>query len=292
MILVVGASGHLGGLIARGLLGRGEHVRVLDRGQRSSGALAEAGAEVVPGDLKEPDSLLAACTGAHSVVTTANSAQRGGADTVDSVDRQGNLSLIDAATEAGVSRFVLTSMMGADADSPAPFVRAKGEAERHLRATAMAWTILQPNIFMDVWFPAVLGPALAGQPVTLVGEGRSRHSFVAARDVAAYAVSALTSGLADRETLVVGGPRPLSWRDVVVLFEQTTGRNAEVRYVAPGEEVPHLPESMSALMAFLETYESPLDTTALSQRHGVAPTPAEVVLRGLVDSSGSPQSPD
>ena len=282
MILVVGASGRLGRLVTAGLLEQGRRVRVLDRGSGSAAELAAAGVDVAVGDLKDPDSLRAACDGVDAVVTTANSAQRGGADTVESVDRRGNLALIDAAVDAGVTRFVLTSMLGASVDSPAPFARAKGEAEEHLRSTGLVWTILQPNVFMDVWFPAVLGPALGGQPVLLVGEGRRRHSFVAARDVAAYAVSSLTSGLADRETLVIGGPQPLSWRDVIATFEQQVGHPVDVRSVGPGDDVPHLPASMVGLLGFMDTYDSPLDMTALSSRHAIEPTPAEAVIRDLV----------
>jgi uncharacterized protein YbjT (DUF2867 family) len=286
MILVVGASGRLGRLVAEGLLDRGERIRVLDRGSGASTGLAEAGAEMVPGDLKDPDSLFSACAGVDAIVTTANSAQRGGADTAESVDRRGNVALIDAAVAAGVTRFVFTSMLGASPHSPAPFVRAKGEAEEHLRSTRLIWTILQPNAFMDVWLPAVLGPALAGQPVMLLGEGRRRHSLVAARDVAAYAVSALTSGLADRETLVIGGPHPISWRDAIAMVEQEAGRPVEVVSVAPEQGLPHLPASMSEILAFMETYDSPLDMSGLSTRHAIAPTPAMDVIRDLVSSGG------
>jgi uncharacterized protein YbjT (DUF2867 family) len=286
MILVVGASGFLGGLIARSLLERGEQVRALDRGSGASDGLAEAGAELVPGDLKDPESLRAACDGVDAVVTTANSAMRGGVDTVESVDRQGNAALVDAAVSAGVTRFVLTSMLGASPDSPAPFVRAKAEAEQHLRESSLAWTVLQPNAFMDVWFPAVLGPALAGQPVTLVGEGRRRHSFVAVRDVAAHAVSVLTGGSAERETLAIGGPEALSWSDVVGVLEEEVGHPVEVRHVAPGDEVPHLPPSMVGMLAGMDMYDSPVDMTALGTRHGVEPTPAAAVVRGLVVSGG------
>ncbi len=281
MILVVGASGSLGHLVAEGLVVRGERVRILDRGSPASADLVDAGVEVAVGDLKDPDSLASACAGVDAVVTTANSAARGGADSVESVDRQGNIALIDAAVEAGVTRFVFTSLLGASAHSAAPFVRAKGEAEEYLRATGLIWTILQPNIFMDVWFPAVLGPALAGQPVTVVGEGQRRHSFVAARDVAAYAVSALTSGLADRETLLIGGPQPLSWRDVVAMLEQHVGHPVELQSVPPGADVPHLPASMVELLGFMDTYDSPLDMQALSERHAIAPTPAEALIRTL-----------
>lgn len=281
MILVVGASGSLGHLVADSLVARGERVRILDRGSPASADLVDAGVQVAPGDLKDPHSLASACAGVDAVLTTANSAARGGADNVESVDRQGNIALIDAAVRAGVTRFVFTSLLGASADSPAPFMRAKGEAEKHLRATSLIWTILQPNIFMDVWFPAVLGPALTGQPVTVVGEGQRRHSFVAARDVAAYAVSALTSGLADRETLLIGGPQPLSWLEVIGMLEQHVGHPVKRQSVSPGADVPYLPASMVEVLGFMDTYDSPLDMHALSERHAITPTPAEAVIRTL-----------
>jgi uncharacterized protein YbjT (DUF2867 family) len=289
MILVVGASGRLGRLVAERLLERGQSIRVLDRGSASASDLAEAGAEVVPGDLKDRGSLLSACAGVDAIVTTANSALRGGADTVESVDRQGNFALIDAAVEAGATRFVFTSVLGASVHSPAPFVRAKGEVEERLRSTGLIWTVLQPNVFMDVWFPAVLGPALAGQSVKLVGQGRRRHSFVAAHDVASYAVSALLTGLADRQTLVIGGPQPMSWSEIIAMLEQQVGHPVKVEHLAPGDDLPHLPASMAELLTFMDTYDSPVDVTDLSRRHAVPPTPASAVIGNLVASDRQTQ---
>jgi uncharacterized protein YbjT (DUF2867 family) len=80
MNLVVGSSGMLGGMVARRLLAGGKPVRVLVRQPSSL-----AGAESVTGDLKDPASLEAACRGVNAVITTANSARRGGADNIESV---------------------------------------------------------------------------------------------------------------------------------------------------------------------------------------------------------------
>ena len=67
-----------------------------------------------------------------------------------------------------------------------PLLSAKGETEQRLRDSTMTWTVLQPNAFMDVYVPMVFAaPALAGAPVTIVGEGRRQHSLVALSDVAA-----------------------------------------------------------------------------------------------------------
>lgn len=170
-----------------------------------------------------------------------------------------------------------------------PFLKAKGETEQRVRDSGMAWTVLQPNFFMDIWVPAVVGgPALAGQPVTLVGEGQRRHSLVATRDVASYAVAALEHGRAEGQALFIGGPQPLSWRDVVAAFEQELGHDVPVRTIPLGERVPGLPDVMSELLAALDTYDSPMDMSELASTYGVTPTSLADFVRGFVAASRPP----
>ena len=138
MILVVGATGQLGGRIARSLLAKGRPVRALVRGGSPHDDLRNAGAELAPGDLRDPASLAEACQGVETVITTANTARRGGQDTVEAVDRNGTRSLIDAAESAGVRHFIYTSVLGAVENHPAPFLAAKG-AKVSLKYT------LEPN---------------------------------------------------------------------------------------------------------------------------------------------------
>ena len=283
MILVIGATGQLGGLIARSLLDRGEAVRILTRDGSAYDDLRAAGAQPAMGDLKDAPSLAAACAGVDAVVTTATGAAGIGDDTVETVDRLGNSQLIDAAAMAGVRRFVFVSVLGADGGSPVPVVRAKGETEQRLRDSGMAWTILQPDVFMDRMIPAVVGgSALTGGPVTLVAGPERRHSFVAMRDVAAYALAALDQQRAERQTLVIGGPRPISWRDVVAAFEHELGRALEVRTVPPGASIPGLPDFVTGLVTFLNTYDSPIDSADLAEAYGVAPTSLDEFVRGFV----------
>ena len=137
----------------------------------------------------------------------------------------------------------------------------------------MAWTVLQSDLFMDRLPMLVVGlPALTGRPVVLVGEGRRRHSLVATSDVAAYAVTALADRASTGKTLAVGGPEPLSWRDVVAAFAHELGREVRVGTVRPGKPVPGVPEAVQPLLAALETYDSLLDTAPLAQAYGIRQT--------------------
>ena len=286
MILVVGATGQLGGLIAQTLIDLGNPVRILVREGSSYDALAAAGADPVMGDLKKVASLRAACADVDTIITTANSSARGGDDTVDTVDRAGNRNLIEAALTSGVHRFVFMSNLGAHPDSPVPFMAAKGEIEQRLRDSGLSWTIIEPNLFMDKLPIAVVGaPALAGEPVTLVGQGRRVHSMIAMRDVAKYAVAALDHSESQRQILIIGGPHPVSWLDVVAAFEKELGREVPLRTVPLGEPVPGMPDLLSGFLTAMETYDSPLDMSQLSKTYGVAPTSLQDWVHSFVTTN-------
>lgn len=287
MNLVVGSNGLLGGMIARKLLAKGAPVRVMVRQPSSI-----EGAQAVTGDLKDRGSLDAACRGVTTVITTANSAQRGGADNVESVDLAGNRALIDAAKKAGVRQFVFVSVAAADPSSPVPLFAAKAKTEAHLRDSGMAWTIVAPHIFMDVWFPILIGSALsAGKPVSLVGGGKRRHSFIAADDVAEFATRAVGNPAAMRQRLMLGGPAAISWSDVVAKTGQILGRPVPVQSIAPGSPIPTLPPPLDGviggLAAGLEQQDVIIDTTEIARKFGVSLTSAETVLRGMFAAAGA-----
>jgi uncharacterized protein YbjT (DUF2867 family) len=283
MILVVGATGLLGGLITNRLLDAGRDTAILAREGSNYSALVERGAHLRVGDLRDPESLASACAGIDVVITTANSAARGGGDNVDTVEIQGNRNLIDAAREAEVRRFIFISAMGADLDSPVPFLRGKALAEQHLRASGMEYTIFRPNIFLEVWAGMlVAAPLISGRPVTLIGDGNQRHSMISVADVAAFAIAALDHPAATDQTLEIGGPEPLSWRDVATRFQQVTGRPVEVQTIPIGQPLPGYPEVVTGLATSLATFESPIPMEELAGTFGVNLTPIETVIRQIM----------
>lgn len=295
VILLVGATGLVGGMIARGLLERGKDLRILVRPGSGYQPLAESGATPIIGDLKDPGSLEAACAAVETVITTASSGSRGGADTPQTVDLEGNRSLVDAARRAGVRQFIFISTIAADEASPVPLLRAKALAEAHLRSSGLTYTILAATTLMDVTLPLVVGgPAQAGRPVTLVGEGRRRHSFVAARDLAAFAVAAVGHPAALNRRIIIAGPEAVSLRDVASTYGRALNRTIPVQTVAPGELLPDLPpvpglaEAVSGMVAVLDTFDSVIDMTETASTFGVALTTLEEFVRhGLTGTVAS-----
>ncbi|HEY5629279.1 MAG TPA: NmrA family NAD(P)-binding protein, partial [Candidatus Limnocylindrales bacterium] len=217
------------------------------------------------------------------VVATALSLGRRPEDTIEAVDVAGYRSLIQAATAAGVRRFIFMSALGAVPDSPVPLMAAKGATESVLRASGMEWTVIAPNAFMDVWLAAVVaGPALSGHEVVYVGSGTRRHAFVHSRDVAAFTLSAVDSPAAANRYLPIGGPAAISIRDAVAIFERVVGRPVAHRGVASGEPVPGLPPFMAEMLATFDTFDSPMDMTELATEFGISLTSVEAWAEGLV----------
>jgi NADH dehydrogenase len=300
MILVVGATGILGGLITQQLLRKGEDVRILVRHNSPSEQLAQqgmatsakslidAGAKPVYGDLKQHASIDKACEGIEIVITTATSAMRGGEDTVDTVDRQGNRNLIDAAKKARVKQFIFISFFGADLNNPVPLFQAKAEAEAALKESGIVFTILAPNFFLESWVGMVVGiPLQARQPITLVGTGQRLHSLISIGDVAAFTIATLDNPTAKNQRLVLGGPEPVSWCGIVDAFGKVLGQELPVQFVNPGDTIPSLPEIVSPVLAGMETYDSPIPMDELAHKFGIKQTTLTAFINRMLNIPGA-----
>jgi NADH dehydrogenase len=287
-------------MITQRLLEEGKDVRILLRHNSpaeemalqgmatSARSLIDAGAQPVYGDLKDRGSLDPACDGIETVITTANSAMRGGEDSVETVDRQGNQNLVEAARAAGVKQFIFTSFLGADSNSPVPLFRAKAETEALLGSSGMSFTVLAPNFYLESWVGMVVGiPLRAGQPVTLVGEGQRLHSLISIGDAASFATATVDHPAAINQRLALGGPEPLSWRGIVDTFGQMIGQELPVRFVAPGEPIPGLPDVAPPVLAAMETYDSAIPMAETARIFGVEQTTLVSVVQHMLGSSGA-----
>ncbi len=239
MNLVVGATGMLGSEICRLLAEQGKPVRALVRETSNPERVARLkglGAEVVRGDLKDRASLKKLCRNVRAAVSTASSTQsRQEGDSIESVDRQGQLNLVDAAEEAAVAQFVLTSFP--DVEIEFPLQSAKRAVEDRLQRGRMTYTILQPTFFTEVWLSPALGFDPGHATAQIYGDGHNKISWVSFQDVARFAVAVLDNPRARNAVIKLGGPDALSPLDVVRLAEQTIGKSVAVQHVP--EEALH-----------------------------------------------------
>ena len=273
LMLVAGATGDVGGAIARTLLQKGNCVRVLVRSPSNYQPLIDAGAQAIFGDLKNRQSLGPACKDVKVLITTATSAKRGGEDNPKTVDLEGNRNLIDAAKAAGVEQFIFVSIAGVPPSSSIPLLQAKIATEEYLRKSDIPYTIIAPDAFMDFWVALVVGmPAIAGKPVTLIGTGTYKHSFIFSPDIVKFIVASINNPKAINQKLTLGGPEALSYREAVAVFERVLARQIPVQTVALGQPVPGLPDPVAQFLGASDTYDSIIDTTKTARDFGVTLT--------------------
>ena len=232
MILVVGATGLLGTRVCQRLRTEREPVRALAR--RTSNpdkvsALKSLGCELAIGDLKEPVQILAACRGISALISTASATfSRQPGDSIESVDLEGQLTLVRAARSAGISRFIYVSFRE-DCTVQYPLTQAKRALEHEI--ADLDFTSIQASYFMEVWLSPALGFDYLHRRARIYGDGTKPISWVSYRDVAEFCIAAVLRSVASRSVLAVGGPESLSPLDVVRIFEEERGECFEVESI-------------------------------------------------------------
>jgi uncharacterized protein YbjT (DUF2867 family) len=213
MILVIGGRSKIGSALIDDLVARGEQVRAMVRSGESADSFP-AGVQTVLGDLAGRASLDAAMEGADKLFLLCGPTQ-------DEVEF--NQNAIDAAAAAGVSLVVRSSILGADPNSPATFVRDHGISDAALRDSGLPHAIVRPNMFMEN-VPENYVPSIDENGNFYANAGQARLSMVDTRDVAAVAAALLTES-GDQEGIYdVTGPEALSYQDVAGKLSSRLGR--------------------------------------------------------------------
>ena len=267
-ILVVGATGRVGGAAVGHLLKAGFEVRALVRRAEGGAHLRSLGAEVAVGDATAPDTLVPAVQGCSGVFSALGAGPgRGGSEMVE---YRGNVNLLRAARSAGVRRFVYSSVLMADhplAQTVGAF-REKARFERKLLAAeGVSSTILRPAIFMET-----LDMMLSGPLAFVPGRQRRPVSLIAARDIARAAVRALQVDILGRHE--IAGPEVVTFDEA---FERLArGRDKKIRTLhvplislrVAGRFSPYVRE-LAHMMAFFDATGFATDPSVLRDTFGV-----------------------
>lgn len=229
-VLVTGATGKQGGALARLLLKRGHRVRAFVRSPDSPPAkeLEERGAELVPGDFDDPDSIERAMQGVDAVFAMATPFEAGG---LEAEVRHGRY-LIDTAKLTHVRHFLYSSVAGANQNTGIPHFETKHVVEEHLRHSGLPYTIVAPVFFMENF----LGPAFSQrlrEGVLALALPRHRGlQMIPMADIAAFC------------TRVLEWPEELFGQRIEIASDEVTGEQAAalVSYVSGHklryEEIP------------------------------------------------------
>ena len=231
LVTVVGGTGFVGRYVVRALARAGWRVRVAARNPGAAPELKVMGdvgqIEFASVNLRDPRRVALAVAGASAVVNLVGVLQEGGAQSFQALQAEGARTLAQAAAAAGVGRFVQVSAIGADATSASAYARTKAEGEAAVRAAIPGAVVLRPSIVFgpeDDFFNRFGAMAAISPALPLIGGGATRFQPVYAGDVGEAAAAALARDDAPGRTYELGGPAVDSFRELMEILLETTGR--------------------------------------------------------------------
>ena len=209
MILVTGATGHVGRELVPQLLLGGRAVRVLVRDPRKVAAL-DASVQRAVGDLDCPETLGPALEGVEAVCLVTFTTEQDAA-------------MLAAARQAGVRRIVKLSTLEAS-QAVGKIGQWSRERERLVEASGLEWTFLRPGMFMtnslDWW-----GEAIRGQGAVYFPGGKTgRVAPIDPADVAAVAALALTQPGHAGQAYELTGAQLLTMGEMVATIGAALGK--------------------------------------------------------------------
>lgn len=231
-ILVAGGTGFVGTHLCRELDERGHAVTAFARHPDET-ELPE-GVDTVAGDVTASDSVAGAVAGRDAVVNLVALSPLfepdGGNEMHERVHLNGTENCVRAAESHDVDRFVQMSALGADAEGPTHYIRAKGLAEDVVRSSDLDWVIVRPSVVFGeggefVSFTKLLTtPYVTGLP----GGGSTRFQPIYVQDLTPMLADAVVDETYGEGTYEIGGPTVLTLAQIAKRVYRARGKSLVV----------------------------------------------------------------
>jgi uncharacterized protein YbjT (DUF2867 family) len=226
-VTVFGGTGFVGRRVARHLRGSGATVRIASRHPRR----AEGDSlEQIAANAHDERSVEAAVVGADGVVNAISLYVEHGRDTFHSVHVEAAARIARAARRAGTKRFVHLSGIGADASSPSPYIRSRGEGEAAVQAAFPGAVIIRAAVMFgpdDAFLTTILRLLRSLPAYPMFGDGRTRLQPAYADDVATAIAEVVRQSKKPYPIYELAGPRVYSYEELL----RTIARSAGLRPV-------------------------------------------------------------
>lgn len=208
-IAITGATGGIGGRIARLLANRGVPMRLIVRDLARAPELPNT--DIAAATYADKAAMADAVKGLETVFFVS------GFEAADRLDQHKRA--IDAFAEAGIGRIVYTSFINCAADSTFTFARDHFHTEEHMASRGLAFAALRNNFYADLVPRLVSGGAIRGPA------GNGRFAPVTRDDVAAVAASMLVDPSAPTGRFDVTGPERITMEDAAAVLSDVTASN-------------------------------------------------------------------
>jgi len=233
---VTGAFGYTGKYIARRLLALGRRVITLTGHPHRPSPFGQA-VRAIPFHFDQPHELARSLEGVATLYNTYWVRFTHGSVTFDQAV-QNTQTLIRAAQEAGVRRFVHVSIANPSADSPLPYYRGKALLERTLIESGLSHAILRPTVLFggdeggqDVLINNIAWLLRRFPLFAVPGDGQYRIQPMHVEDMAALAVE--VGQQAENLTLDAVGPEIYTFNELVALLARAVGSRAKIVHLPP-----------------------------------------------------------
>ena len=228
-VTLFGGSGFLGHRIAARLLERGLRVRVAARSpDRVREALESTeGLETVRADVRDEASVVTAVEGAETVINSVALYVEQGDTTFRAIHVEGARRVAEAARQAGATRLLQISGIGAGTDAPSSYVRCRAQGEASVREAFPQATVFRPSAIFgpdDAFLNTFVAIARRFPVIATLGRGTARVQPVFVGDVAEAAARFAGGEGEDGQIYELGGPDIYSYRDFLQLIGRHVGR--------------------------------------------------------------------
>jgi len=252
-VLILGASGFIGGAILRELLGEDKELslRALLRASAEPRGLHPA-VEVIPGDILNPRDVENAVAGCEAVINAVGIIAEKGKNTFENIHVKAVEHTVSASKKAGVRKYILISALGTRAGALSRYHQTKFAGEETLRNSGLIYTIFQPSVVFgekDV-FINLLAKLIRRLPIIpVVGNGENKFQPIWVCELAQMVRIALATGNADGKTIRVGGKKAYTYNEILRLIE----RILEI----PSKPFIHLPMGLMKYPAMI--FKTPIN---------------------------------
>jgi uncharacterized protein YbjT (DUF2867 family) len=231
LVTVFGGTGFLGRRVVDRLTQDGATVRVAVRHPQrvGAGATPAGSGRIIPvsADVRDEASVASAIAGAEAVVNVVSAYVEKAGVSYTAVHVQGAANVARECERQSVSRLVHVSGIGADAESRAPYIRARGQGEQTVRQAFPGATIIRPSVMFaaDAAFLRSLVTIVRSTPVIpLIADGRTRLQPIHVSDVAEAIRLCARDPAVCGKVYELGGPESHTLREVIGMIAARLGR--------------------------------------------------------------------